>query len=232
MGGEGSDEIFGGYKWYENFVGIYNSPLKIFRYLAKYIIPFYPNIKGQDRLKFVASNFYELLFLLKGANDNTLDNDFLKQFSGYDKYWHFKDNDNQDKNTINRLQYLDFKTYLPNDILVKTDKASMAHSLEVRVPFLDHKLVEFAFNLDYSIKNKNNELKYILKKSLDDILPDDILYRQKKGFSSPLNSWDEKGLLDIKDNRINILNKKKFNTYEKYKILVLNFWLKERGLSI
>ncbi|WP_341325131.1 XrtA/PEP-CTERM system amidotransferase [Methylotuvimicrobium sp. KM2] len=87
------------------------------------------------------------------------------------------------------VQYLDIKTYLPGDILTKVDRASMAHALEVRVPLLDHKLVEWFASLQPDLKLKGREGKYIFKKSLENYLPDDILYRSKMGFAVPLASW-------------------------------------------
>jgi asparagine synthase (glutamine-hydrolysing) len=90
---------------------------------------------------------------------------------------------------LSLVQYLDIKTYLPGDILTKVDRASMAHALEVRVPLLDHKLVEWLAGLHPDIKLKGREGKYIFKKSLEKYLSNDILYRPKMGFSVPLSSW-------------------------------------------
>ena len=87
------------------------------------------------------------------------------------------------------VQYLDIKTYLPGDILTKVDRASMAHSLEVRVPLLDHELVEWIAGLSPDLKLKKKEGKYIFKKGLEPYLPNDILYRPKMGFGVPLASW-------------------------------------------
>jgi asparagine synthase (glutamine-hydrolysing) len=87
------------------------------------------------------------------------------------------------------VQYLDLKTYLPGDILTKVDRASMAHALEVRGPFLDHQLIEWLSGLPSSLKLRGQEGKYILKKALAPFLPHDILYRQKMGFAVPLASW-------------------------------------------
>jgi asparagine synthase (glutamine-hydrolysing) len=86
-------------------------------------------------------------------------------------------------------QYLDFKTWLPGDILTKVDRASMAHSLEVRVPVLDHKLVEWASSLPPDLKLRRGEGKYVFKKALEPDLPHDVLYRTKMGFSVPLAAW-------------------------------------------
>ncbi len=86
-------------------------------------------------------------------------------------------------------QYLDLKTWLPGDILTKVDRASMAHSLEVRVPLLDHRLVEWASSLPPALKLRGSTGKYILKKALEPDLPHDVLYRAKMGFSVPLAAW-------------------------------------------
>jgi len=90
---------------------------------------------------------------------------------------------------LSLIQYLDFKTWLPGDILTKVDRASMAHSLEVRVPLLDHTFVEWASTLPPDIKLGGGEGKYIFKKSLEPFLSHDVLYRAKKGFSIPLAAW-------------------------------------------
>jgi len=86
-------------------------------------------------------------------------------------------------------QYIDMKTYLPGDILTKVDRASMAHALEVRVPLLDHKFVEWASGVPSSMKLKGSEGKHIFKKSLEPHLSHDILYRKKMGFAIPLAHW-------------------------------------------
>jgi len=90
---------------------------------------------------------------------------------------------------LSQIQYADIKTYLPGDILTKVDRASMAASLEVRVPLLDHTLIEWAARLSPSIKLREGVGKYILKAALKPYLPEDILYRPKQGFSVPLARW-------------------------------------------
>jgi asparagine synthase (glutamine-hydrolysing) len=90
---------------------------------------------------------------------------------------------------LDRAQLTDLKTYLPGDILTKVDRASMAHSLEVRVPFLDHKLVEWAAGLPPDLRLRGGAGKYILKKAMEPRLPRRILEREKMGFSVPLAHW-------------------------------------------
>jgi asparagine synthase (glutamine-hydrolysing) len=87
------------------------------------------------------------------------------------------------------IQYLDYKTYLVGDINTKVDRASMAHSLEVREPLMDHELVDWLATLPTSHKIRGQEGKYIFKKSMEPYLPNDVLYRPKMGFSVPLARW-------------------------------------------
>jgi asparagine synthase (glutamine-hydrolysing) len=92
-------------------------------------------------------------------------------------------------NDIERMQYLDINLYLAEDILTKVDRAAMAVSLETRAPFLDPRLGEFAASLPVNYKLRGSTGKYILKRSLTGILPDEILKRPKKGFGSPVAEW-------------------------------------------
>ncbi|MGH7738950.1 MAG: asparagine synthase (glutamine-hydrolyzing) [bacterium] len=95
---------------------------------------------------------------------------------------------------VNLMLYLDLKTWLPDDLLNKVDRMSMAASLEARVPYLDHRLVEFAFSLPSSMKLKGGEGKYLLKRAAQKYLPKDIIYRKKQGFGVPLGPWFKKEL--------------------------------------
>jgi len=90
---------------------------------------------------------------------------------------------------LSRVQYVDMKTYLPGDILTKVDRASMAHSLEVRIPLLDHKLAEWVSGLPPDFRLHGGEGKYLLKRAMRPYLPDDLLYRRKMGFAVPLARW-------------------------------------------
>ena len=105
-----------------------------------------------------------------------------KQLSGYDSLdvlrYHYDRAGTTDP--LSRIQYVDIKTYLVDDILVKVDRASMANSLEVRCPLLDHKLMELIAQIPSSLKLRNGQGKYIFKKSLQRILPSEVLTRRKK----------------------------------------------------
>ncbi len=90
---------------------------------------------------------------------------------------------------LGEMLYLDFRMYLEDNLLVKVDRASMACSLEVRTPFLDHRLVEFVAGLPTNLKVRGFKGKYILKKAVREWLPRKIVYRQKRGFTVPIASW-------------------------------------------
>jgi asparagine synthase (glutamine-hydrolysing) len=87
------------------------------------------------------------------------------------------------------VQYLDLKTYLVGDINTKVDRASMAHSLEVREPLMDHSLVEWLASLPSSLKVRGGEGKHLLKTAMKPYLPSDLLHRPKQGFAVPLAQW-------------------------------------------
>jgi asparagine synthase (glutamine-hydrolysing) len=116
---------------------------------------------------------------------------FRKSLQGYTalevlrRYW----DDAPARDPLSRVQYVDLKTYLPGDILTKVDRASMAHSLEVRVPLLDHHLVEWVSGLPANLRLRGGEGKFLLKRAMRPYLPDDLLYRPKMGFSVPLARW-------------------------------------------
>ena len=94
-----------------------------------------------------------------------------------------------DFDPLSLVQYVDFKTYLCGDIITKVDRASMAHSLEVRVPMLDHRFLEWAVTLPPQLKLHGGSGKFILKKALEPHVPHDVLYRPKMGFAVPLATW-------------------------------------------
>ena len=95
----------------------------------------------------------------------------------------------QTDDCLSQIQYADLKTYLPGDILTKVDRASMATALEVRVPLLDHDLVQWLATLPSSLKLRGQEGKYLLKKAMEPYLPREVLYRPKMGFAVPLVAW-------------------------------------------
>jgi asparagine synthase (glutamine-hydrolysing) len=101
--------------------------------------------------------------------------------------------------TVSEMLYLDFRLYLEDNLLVKVDRSSMACSLELRTPFLDHRLIEFAEGLPSDLKVRRFQLKYLLKKAVERWLPHEIVYRQKRGFSVPIASWMRNELRPLVD---------------------------------
>jgi asparagine synthase (glutamine-hydrolysing) len=117
--------------------------------------------------------------------------EFRQKIADYDCYkiirnWFAKANGS---GILDATLLADIMTYLPNDLLVKVDIASMANSLEARSPFLDHNLIEFAASLPDNLKIKNFELKYLLKKIAAKLVPREVVYRRKMGFGVPVSHW-------------------------------------------
>ena len=101
------------------------------------------------------------------------------------------------QDTLDAMLYIDTKTWLPDDLLVKADKMTMANSIELRVPLLDHRLLEFAASLPSSFKLKGFSTKHILKKTMSQRIPQAILNRKKTGFPVPYESWLRNDLKDL-----------------------------------
>jgi asparagine synthase (glutamine-hydrolysing) len=101
------------------------------------------------------------------------------------------------QNTLDAMLYIDTKTWLPDDLLIKADKMTMANSVELRVPLLDHRVLEFAASLPPSFKLRGFSLKYILKKALSQRVPKEIRNRKKTGFPVPYESWLRNDLRDV-----------------------------------
>jgi asparagine synthase (glutamine-hydrolysing) len=109
-------------------------------------------------------------------------------------------------NLVDRTLQFYTKLYLQDDILVKVDRASMMHSLEVRAPYLDIELVDFVRRIPHQYKFRSGETKYILKKALGPILPREILYRSKKGFGIPIGNWLKRGILRFDENSLPLVD--------------------------
>jgi asparagine synthase (glutamine-hydrolysing) len=161
-------------------------------------------------------------------------------------------NTNRKLTPVEEQSLWDFNYYLPDDLLVKTDRASMHYSLEIRVPLLDYRITEFAFNLDTNLKIRGNDMKYLLKQVLYDYLPEEIFRRPKWGFSIPLKKWLKTDLsyLIEKYTSKSIIEKYDFLNYEEVEklkklynsgkdhlfnrlwvIIVLHWWLEENSIN-
>ncbi|MDZ7697289.1 MAG: asparagine synthase C-terminal domain-containing protein [Deltaproteobacteria bacterium] len=129
-------------------------------------------------------------------------------------------------NGLNRAFYCDIKTYLPEDILALTDRLSMHHSLEVRVPFLDHKLLEFCATIPPEMKIRWLQKKYLLKKAVSPLLPPDVIQHRKQGFVGPMTRWLQSDLKSYTIDTLSENNLKKhgiFNPKTVQKLLTEHF---------
>lgn len=207
LSGVGGDELFGGYR----------------RYLGNHYQAQFEKLPGWLRSAAVAigkrlpsdrhSALLNYLRLAKGFLAHTTQSfeeryrSYLQVFSpdvaaallkslpvqGFDAIGHaFQDINGSD--ALNRMMAVDAQTQLPDDLLLLTDKMSMATSLECRVPLLDHELVELASRIPESIKIRGGHLKHVMKKALSHLLPADILDRKKRGFGTPMGAWLKRDL--------------------------------------
>jgi asparagine synthase (glutamine-hydrolysing) len=161
-------------------------------------------LRGKATLQALARDslegyFHSVTILPASTRRELFSQSFYKDLQGYTALQVFRDHaaNAPVRNGMELVQYLDYKTYLPGDILTKVDRASMAHSLEVRVPLLDHEFVGWAATIPASLKLQGREGKVCFKRSLEKHLPKDVLYRDKMGFGVPISSWFRGPLKDV-----------------------------------
>lgn len=206
--GEGSDEQFAGYQSMLRELRFYNTAWKAYGALpgfAKSIIYgaaslflarkqeylaldyIRKGLKGEELFWGGAINFTETHKRLLLDGQRGTENEFVYKLA---KNWHDEILRRDPRaDYLKRMIYLEFKNRLPELLLMRVDKVSMATSIEARVPFLDHRLVEYSMTIPQEFKIKNGEPKYILKKAVEGIVPNNIIYRKKQGFAAPVNEW-------------------------------------------
>jgi asparagine synthase (glutamine-hydrolysing) len=209
--GEGSDEIFAGYDWFRSYLQIEDrfwrhaerTPVIARRAAAAVAQPLVQKVLK----KRMASELVRRL----GANESlfwggaivfdetmkkrVLTNEMRARFNGlstYDIVRQYQETiaaARPDADAAARMTYLELKLRLPELLLMRVDKITMATSVEARVPFLDHHLIEYAMNLPRELKVKGQTGKHILKRALEPILPAEVLYQRKRGFGAPVREW-------------------------------------------
>ena len=215
LNGDGGDESFAGYERYfamrlaEKYHKI---PALLRKNLIETAVNAFPTSeikrsRARDLKRFVRAAslpkveryFRWVSAIDRQSKDDLYTTDFKNTVEKFDsaqflEQWFDKTNGS---GIVDATMFTDQQTYLPNDLLVKVDIASMANSLEARSPFLDHKVIEFAASLPENIKLRGTETKYLLKKAASRIVPPEVLYRKKMGFGVPLTHWFRGELKDF-----------------------------------
>ena len=224
--GEGADELFCGYGTYMEFIRIYTKYWRYLEKLPKFIkkIPYFllnlilPKNKLTLHKEFFRRLAYNKPFFYGGANAfSAYDKQFLLTDS-FKKEIPFNASDNlvesitasvpSKSDFLQKMLYLELSIRLPELLLMRVDKMASAHSIETRVPFLDHRLVELAFSIPMDLKTKDNKTKYILKEAVKGIIPDGIINRKKQGFGAPTSEWMRKES-PISNDLVNIIRNSK-----------------------
>jgi asparagine synthase (glutamine-hydrolysing) len=201
LSADGGDELFGGYTHYQNAYSLHNRLNKIPASLRKGLsgVSEALAIKGirENIYAFNAEHkLYALEELLRTNNpaqffEAYIANQSIREIqnlTGYNPESHYLSSFSG-KDAYQQMMLWDIKNYLTDDLLVKVDRATMHHSVESREPFLDHRLVELSQRMPGSLKIKNGEGKYIVKKLLDRYIPRSLFERKKQGFSIPIFQW-------------------------------------------
>jgi asparagine synthase (glutamine-hydrolysing) len=194
--GDGGDEMFAGYRHYERELAISRLPA-VMRYLLSYGSLLMPDgMRGKKRLRHLHHDLAiryvqgSMLFPV-GVRSSMYSEEYfahVRHHNPYERYTsEFKAVSSLD--VVAQMQYVDARTYLTDDILVKVDKASMFNSLETRAPLLDQDLVAYVSSLPSSLRMRNATLKYLLKHAAVGLLPPEILTRGKQGFAIPIKHW-------------------------------------------
>jgi len=203
LSGEGADEILAGYGIYKRMLAIeaaYEQFPRLTPWVARNLASVFPgqvvqryarwaSLPMEERYRGVSMGMPTALrceLLGRQAGQTAADDAFRFCFEAVPK-----------KDVLNRMLYADAKIWLPDDLLLKADKMTMANGLELRVPFLDHKLVEFAATLPAHLKLKGSTGKFLLREAMQNVLPKRIINRSKKGFPVPTESWLRGDLKDF-----------------------------------
>ncbi len=215
LSGDGGDELFAGYLWTrkEAFLETFRRlPLSLRKALEAAVLKRdYRPLRETDPLSFISRFLYDAghpmtesfarrVMCFQPWMKKELFEPWVlehsRERSSLESLLSFLGQKNSPKG-MDSLLYWDSKVYLADDLLAKVDRMSMAHSLEVRVPLLDHKVVELAGSIPFSLKLKDRTTKYILKRAVRNLLPPSLLKQRKQGFGIPLRRWFREELFDF-----------------------------------
>jgi asparagine synthase (glutamine-hydrolysing) len=215
LSGDGGDEVFGGY---EHYLAQKMARLPLVAATQKILSPLIKGFPPSPQKKGVWNklqrfnqgfsfhpdlrHFRWMMFQTDKDKNSLYTGDFKKEIGGIHSMQKSEPFSQifprlKDYDPINGELFLDLKTYLVDDILVKVDRMSMAASLETRVPLIDHKIVEFLFRLPGQLKLHGQETKWLFKKTMERLLPRENIYRRKEGFSIPIKHWLKTDLKDL-----------------------------------
>lgn len=186
LSGDGGDEVFSGYNWYNSYLLDYNSYTNSMVTKIKMLF----NNKSKNHINNFEEYYNKLLL-------GRFDKGVMKEMFPKDIYSNFIKNDSnlmekfllEDLKSVRAVQNVDLNTFMVDDILVKVDRATMAHSIESRIPLLDHKLVEAVLSLPENVFPSSSTGKPVLKNMMEENLPDVVFNRKKQGFSAPVTDW-------------------------------------------
>lgn len=207
LSGDGGDESFGGYRRYRLHLAEQRLrdalPFGVRRPVFGLLGRMYPKADWAPRVfrakttfqalarDSVEAYFHSVSILRDDLRPRIYSESLRRDLAGYRAIEVFRRHAAaaETEDPLAQIQYLDLKTYLVGDINTKVDRASMAHSLEVREPLMDHPLVEWLASLPNGLKIRGKEGKFLFKKAMEPRLPSDVLYRPKMGFAVPLARW-------------------------------------------
>ena len=207
LSGDGGDELFlgyGAYKWAQRLnhplIKTLNKPLHILSGNLNNRYRRASELFNHTNKSTIKSHIFsqEQYYFSRNEIRLLLNNDVYREFELNENY----NNLSRKLSPKEQQSLFDFNYYLKDDLLVKVDRASMKHSLEVRVPLLDYRIVEFAYNLSPDLRYKNGISKYLLKKVLYDYIPESYFNRPKWGFSIPLCKWLKNDLAYLIDEHL------------------------------
>jgi asparagine synthase (glutamine-hydrolysing) len=228
--GEGADEVFGGYKWHRKIENYYEQGT-VKRHLKNLKLGIF-----DSKTEFLKLYNRSMLGVLEENNKCHVVNQELTQKMNLRNLWHFEEFYNGNlTDKVKQTQIIDTHTFIPNHCLQRADLSSMANSLEVRVPFLDHEIYEYVFSLNRSVYMKKGSKKFLLEERLKNRIPESVLNMPKKGFSFHFSENNfqkefdrilENGLV-VKYGILNKIGKQKKELSEHFKFHLVNleFWL-------